>query len=196
MAGERIYPETVATEFPQPPVSFTDAEGRPIEVRAYEQHGPPDATLATDEESDPPPEDAAFEPLVAMYADFDPADRAQGVPPVGEVRIRDWLDTLLAREGFDVLAWHEDSVAGHATLVPDSGETYELAIFVHQDYQGAGIGTRLIEALLGHGQAHGVEYVWLTVERWNRPAVALYEKVGFETAAAESFEMEMSIRLN
>ncbi|AHG02657.1 protein N-acetyltransferase [Halobacterium sp. DL1] len=195
MVGERVYPETVAAEFPRPPVSFTDGEGRAVEVGAYEQPVPPGAAPAHDE-SDPPPAERAFEAVVEMYATFDPADRAQGVPPVGETRIREWLDTLLAREGFDVLAWNGDIVAGHATLVPDSASTYELAIFVHQDYQGAGVGTRLIEALLGHGQEHGVEYVWLTVERWNRPAVALYEKVGFETASAESFEMEMSIRLN
>ncbi|SEW13741.1 GNAT family N-acetyltransferase [Halobacterium jilantaiense] len=181
MAGERVYPDEVAGAFPEPPVSFTDGEGRDLEVRGFE---------TVDEET------AAVDALVAMYDDFDPSDRAQGVPPVGEDRVRDWLDTLLEQDGFDVVAWHGDEVAGHATLVPDDGETYELAIFVHQTYQGAGIGTRLIEALLGHAQANGAELVWLSVERWNRPAVALYEKVGFETASAESFEMEMAIRLN
>jgi len=181
MAGERVYPDEVAGTFSEPPVSFTDGEGRDLEVRAFE---------TVDDEA------AAVDALVAMYDDFDPSDRAQGVPPVGEDRVRDWLDTLLEQDGFDVVAWHDDEVAGHATLVPDDGETYELAIFVHQTYQGAGIGTRLIEALLGHAQANGAELVWLSVERWNRPAVALYEKVGFETASAESFEMEMAIRLN
>lgn len=173
----RAYPEEVAGEFPRPPRSFTDREGRDIEVRAYDGS------------------EAAFEALVEMYVDFDPADRAQGVPPVGEENVRQWLDTVLSG-GYDVLAWHGDEVAGHATLVPEDDEVYELAIFVHQSYQGAGIGTELIEALLGHGQAHDVEIAWLTVERWNRPAVGLYEKVGFETASAESFEMEMAIRLN
>jgi len=66
---------------------------------------------------------------------------------------------------------------------------------VDQPYQGAGIGTALIRALLGHGARAGIEYVWLTVERWNRAAVALYEKVGFETASAESFELEMAAHL-
>jgi len=180
MPGERAYPDEVAGSFPEPPVSFADGEGRDVEVRAFE------------DEAD---EAAAVDALVAMYDSFDPADRAQGVPPVGEQRVRDWLETLLEQDGFDVVAWHGDEVAGHATLVPDDGETYELAIFVHQSFQGAGIGTRLIEALLGHAQANGAELVWLSVERWNRPAVALYEKVGFETASAESFEMEMAIRL-
>ena len=181
MPGERVYPETVAADFPATPVSFADGEGRDIEVRGF------DGARATE---------AAFDAVVAMYDDFDPADRAQGVPPVGEDRVRDWLETLVEQDGFDVVAWDGDDVAGHATLVPDDESTYELAIFVHQSYQGAGIGTNLIEGLLGHAQASGAELVWLSVERWNRPAVALYEKVGFETASAESFEMEMAIRLN
>jgi len=93
-----------------------------------------------------------------------------------------------------VFAWDGDTVAGHATLVPDD-DAHELAIFVDQAYQGAGVGTALIRALLGHGARVGIERVWLTVERWNRAAVALYEKVGFETASAESFELEMAARL-
>jgi ribosomal protein S18 acetylase RimI-like enzyme len=95
------------------------------------------------------------------------------------------------------VALEGDRVVGHATLVPDEdGETVELAIFVHHDYQGAGIGSKLIRGLLGHGQRVGVEKVWLTVERWNDAAVALYESVGFETSSAESFELEMTLRLN
>ncbi|MFW5920187.1 MAG: GNAT family N-acetyltransferase, partial [Halanaeroarchaeum sp.] len=72
---------------------------------------------------------------------------------------------------------------------------YELAIFVLQDYQGVGIGEELLERLLGFGQRQGITCVWLTVERWNRPAINLYKKVGFETTDAQSFEHEMSIRL-
>ena len=70
------------------------------------------------------------------------------------------------------------------------------SIFVLQSHQGAGIGTALIESVLGHGADQGISQVWLTVERWNRPAVGLYEKIGFETTDAESFELEMAIRLD
>jgi GNAT superfamily N-acetyltransferase len=157
-------------------VTFEDREGRSIEIRPFDGEG------------------AELEALVGMYVSFDPADRAQGIPPGGEPRIRSWLDEICADDCLNVVAWHGEEAAGHATLVP-GGEAYELAIFVHQTYQRAGIGTRLIEALLGYGGQEGVERVWLTVERWNRPAVALYEQVGFETSDAESFELEMSLRL-
>jgi ribosomal protein S18 acetylase RimI-like enzyme len=167
-----------AASLPRPPRTVTDAEGREIALRAYD--GDADERTA----------------LVEMYVDFDPADRAQGIPPVGEKKVRDWLDTLLDGESFNVLAWQGEAVVGHATLVADGDQGYELAIFVAQAHQGAGIGTQLLRTLLGHGAAHGVEHVWLTVERWNHPAIALYERVGFETASSESFEIEMERTLH
>ncbi|WP_415381633.1 GNAT family N-acetyltransferase [Halosimplex sp. TS25] len=171
----RTYPDDAADPFPEPPLSFTDGEGREIRI---EESGGDD-----------------FDALVEMYGQFDPADRAQGIPPVKEEAISKWLDTLLSEESLNVVAVHEGAPIGHAILVPDREEAFELAVFVLGDYQSAGIGTELLQALLGHGRAGGVEQVWLTVERWNEPAIALYEKLGFETSNAESFELEMSIRL-
>lgn len=176
MTGGRNYPNTVAGPFETPPVRFEDREGRAIEIRPYDGG------------------DATFEALVEMYLAFDPADRAQGIPPGDEERVRTWLESLLEKGGLNVIAWDGDSVAGHATLVPDD-DTYELAIFVFQAYQEAGIGTRLMRGLLGYGAENGVDRVWLSVERWNKPAIGLYEKVGFEISTSESFEMEMSARI-
>lgn len=174
--SERIYPDTAAGPFPEPPMSFADREGRTVEIRPYDPGG------------------GDYESLVSMYLDFDPADRAQGIPPGRENRIRDWLDNILDGDCLNVVAWDGDDAAGHATLVPDD-DAYELAIFVLQKYQKAGIGTNLMEVLLGYGSANDVELVWLTVERWNRAAVSLYKKIGFETSDAESFELEMTLRL-
>ncbi|WP_435159365.1 GNAT family N-acetyltransferase [Haladaptatus sp. DFWS20] len=175
MNDNRRFPDEAAGPFPEPPLSFTDREERDIEIRPFE---------GGDEEG-----------LIEMYVDFDPADRAQGIPPATERRVRDWIETLTDGDGLNVVAWHGDAVAGHATLVPDGDSAYELAIFVHQEYQRAGIGSHLIRTLLGYGKEQDIEKVWLTVERWNRAAVNLYRNVGFETADAESFELEMVLRL-
>lgn len=175
--SDRIYPEAPAEAFSEPPIEFEDREGRPIEIRPYQG------------------EEAELEALVEMYLEFDPADRAQGIPPGRENRIRSWLENILSDDCLNVIAWDDEAVAGHATLVPAEEGAYELAIFVLQEYQQAGIGTKLIEALLGYGRANDVEKVWLTVERWNRAAVSLYKKIGFETSDAESFELEMTLRL-
>ncbi|MGQ4554395.1 GNAT family N-acetyltransferase [Halobellus sp. GM3] len=176
MSRDRRYPDAVAGPFETPPLRFEDHEGRAIEVRPYE---------GTDRE---------YEAVASMYVAFDPADRAQGIPPSEEQRIHEWLGNILTDECLNVVAWDGETAAGHATLVPD-GDAYELAIFVLQAYQQAGIGTHLMKSLLGYGAESGVEKVWLTVERWNQPAVNLYRKIGFEVSDSESFEMEMGIRL-
>jgi GNAT superfamily N-acetyltransferase len=174
--SDRVYPDEPSGPFEAPPIGFADGEGREIEIRPYD---------GSDDER---------EALVEMYEAFDPADRAQGIPPGKEARIREWLSNILDEDCLNVIAWDGDTAAGHATLVPD-GDAYELAIFVLQAYQRSGIGTRLMYALLGYGSAEGVEKVWLTVERWNHPAVNLYQSVGFETSDTESFELEMAIRV-
>jgi ribosomal protein S18 acetylase RimI-like enzyme len=170
----RSYPDDSVGPFERPPETFTDAHAREIEISVYD--------------------DEEFAALAEMYVAFDPADRAQGIPPANEGAIDEWLDTILA-SGYDVVAYHGDACVGHATLVADSDGAHELAIFVLDTHQAAGIGSRLLEALLGHAGREGTERVWLTVERWNQTAIALYRKVGFGTCDTESFEMEMAIRL-
>lgn len=187
MVGTRQYPDEPAGPFPSPPTTFEDREGRPIEIRASDDF------------------EDTLEDVVEMYVQFDPTDRAQGIPPTGEGRIRTWLETI-AEESVNVVARHGEDVVAHAMLVPDTDDPaaiadngeieWELAIFVLQDYQRAGIGTQLLEHLLGHASDVGIERVWLTVERWNNPAIALYERVGFESTGTESFEQEMAIRLS
>ena len=170
----REYPTEIAGPYEAPPRSVIDKEGRDVEVRRY---------------------DGEFGEVVEMYLSFDPADRAQGIPPTDEEATREWLESLLGTDCINVLARHEERVVGHAVLVPDRHGEHELAIFVLREYQEAGIGTALVETLLGAGRREGVEHIWLTVERWNAPGVALYRKVGFEASGPGSFELEMAATL-
>jgi len=173
--AERVYPDSPAGPFPGPPRTFEDEQARTITFR----------TAGGDD----------LEAVVEMYLDFDPADRAQGVPPSGPDRIRSWVEDLL-EAGVNVVAFDGDEVVGHAVLVPDEvGDGYELAIFVLQDHQSAGIGTELLKTLLGHGAEDGIERVWLTVEPWNYAAIHIYEKLGFEPCGTGSFDREYSILL-
>jgi ribosomal protein S18 acetylase RimI-like enzyme len=170
MNGEGI---TDVSEFPKPPFGFEDGEGRGIEVRGY---------------------DGERGALLSMYEGFDPGDRAQGIPPVRGDALERWLDGIL--EGVNAVAWDGDDAVGHATLVEDEGmDAHELAIFVAQSHQCAGVGSRLIRGVLALAYDRGVRDVWLSVERWNRAAVRLYNGVGFEKTRREGFEIEMGTRL-
>jgi GNAT superfamily N-acetyltransferase len=169
------FPDEPAGDFPAPPREFDDREDRTVTVRT-----------ATQEDR---------EPLVSMYLAFDPEDRAQGIPPSREDAIREWLGAVAGPDSPGVVAVVGGDLVGHAMLVPDGEEAYELAIFVLQEYQSAGIGTELLRTLLGLAQQEGIDRIWLTVERWNDPAVRLYRSVGFETTEETGLELEMSIRV-
>jgi ribosomal protein S18 acetylase RimI-like enzyme len=160
-------------EYPGLPFSFTDEADRDIGVRQF---------------------DGRTDALVEMYRTLDPADRSQGIPPRSEERLVSWVETLTG-EGLNLVAWHGDRAVGHAVLMPMDDERWELAIFVHSDYQAARIGTRLLECLFGYGNEHGVERVWLSVQRHNTVALDLYESMGFERLGGRSeFKMERSLR--
>ncbi|MDZ7688223.1 MAG: GNAT family N-acetyltransferase [Halobacteriales archaeon] len=164
---------TDVLEFPTPPFEFDTKEDRTVEVREY---------------------DGDREALRRMYEEFDPADRAQGIPPVREDALERWLDTVL--EGVNVVAFCDDEAVGHATLVEEERmDAHELAIFVLQRYQGEGVGSNLMRGTLTLAYERGVRDVWLTVERWNHAAIRLYKKTGFEVTMQESFEIEMATRL-
>ena len=155
------------------PASFSDKEGRSIEICTYDEH------LRIDE----------FEPLVGLYGAFDTTDRTLGLPPSGGKQIRTWLKRVLT--GQNVIAWYEDVVAGHAVLVEVQPAVYELGVFVHQTFQSAGIGFQLVTSLLRWGIENEVETVQLVVERQHRAAVELFQKTGFRRENAWDTELEM-----
>ena len=146
------------------PATIEDGSGRAIRFAPYEP--------------------AARESLVDMYATFDPTQRAQGIPPVRRDAVESWLDSVL--EGPSLLAWHEDRVVGHVLFVPDGDGAHELAIFVHQGYQDAGVGTALLRRGLDHARAAGVTRVWLSVTWGNDRARAVYRRAGFERERTRS----------
>jgi len=188
-----------------------------------------------------PYRDADREALVAMYDGWDPADRAQGTPPLGADAVRDWLDDVT--DGPNVVAVDGDAaprvdagdagdgqgggtdgdgttgggtdgdgpgnggaddggadagdgrVVGHAMFVPDGTDRHEFAIFVDADYRGAGVGTTLALAGMGHAAAEGVDYVWLSVEAGERGLQRWYSRLGFSTVNPMGYAHRMSRRL-
>lgn len=153
-----------------PPFTVTDTNGREVHYRPYR-------------ESD-------FESLVSMYGDFDPTQRAQGVPPLTTEEIQEWISSVLG--GVNVVAIINDEVVGHIGFVPDGTDRHELMIFVHQDYQQAGIGSNLMGAGLGHARETGVGYVWLSVEKTKRYQQRFYSKAGFSAVNPMGMTYRMS----
>jgi ribosomal protein S18 acetylase RimI-like enzyme len=61
--------------------------------------------------------------------------------------------------------------------------TPELAIAVVPNARGRGVGSALLDSLLGRARADGHDSVSLAVDRQNAGAIALYERHGFEKTA-------------
>ena len=92
------------------------------------------------------------------------------------------------------LAWYRFWTAEvHSYGFVDS-ETPELGIAVKEWHRRRGIGTGLLEALLVHARDLGIRQMSLSVEQDN-PALALYEKLGFQQVSVVSNAWTMAIRL-
>lgn len=133
--------------------------------------------------------------LEAFYAEFRPVRAAQGLPPEGEVRVRRWLDRILAA-GEHLAVEDEGGLLGHAMLIPaeDPGAR-EYAIFLHQAVRGRGLGTAINRTAVELARAAGVRRMWLSVEPRNRAAVRSYEKAGWRFIPATLYAAELEMEL-
>jgi ribosomal protein S18 acetylase RimI-like enzyme len=79
-----------------------------------------------------------------------------------------------------ITAWDGALMMGFARATSDG--IYRATIWdvvVHPDYQGAGIGRKLVETILSHPHVSHVERVYLMTTNQQR----FYEKIGFEENA-------------
>ena len=58
--------------------------------------------------------------------------------------------------------------------------TADLAIYLHPDYQGKGLGTYLLERAVERSSSLGIETLTATIFASNDGSVALFRKMGFE----------------
>jgi ribosomal-protein-alanine N-acetyltransferase len=70
-------------------------------------------------------------------------------------------------------------LAGHAVMSAAVGECHLLNLCVHPDWQGRGLGRRMLLRLFSIGRANNADTAFLEVRASNRRAIALYESEGF-----------------
>jgi N-acetylglutamate synthase-like GNAT family acetyltransferase len=115
--------------------------------------------------------DVDFEQLLRLYAQaaFWARDRR-----------REDLELAIAHSNPVITAWDGDLMMGFARATSDG--VYRATIWdvvVHPDYQGAGIGRKLVETILSHPHVARVERVYLMTTNQQR----FYERIGFEQNA-------------
>ncbi|MCR9247666.1 MAG: bifunctional helix-turn-helix transcriptional regulator/GNAT family N-acetyltransferase [bacterium] len=113
---------------------------------------------------------------IERYFEIEPSDRAVLEDPVGGILDRGG-NILLARLG--------DRVLGTVALLRH-GDGLELAkMAVDPSAQGLGIGERLGHAAIARARELGATHVYLESNRRLRPAMRLYDKLGFREIAGE-----------
>ncbi len=100
--------------------------------------------------------------------------------PDGEHIWRVWSDTatlLVARivDGSPPIRESGDIAGALVQFPTKNGELFLHKVMVHPDCRGTGIGTQLIRAALAQANSP----VLLTVDPHNKPAVHIYEQLGF-----------------
>lgn len=70
-------------------------------------------------------------------------------------------------------------VVGHGIMSIGAGECHVLNLCIHPQWQGLGLGRRLLRRLLGLARTKGVDTAFLEVRVSNRPARDLYASEGF-----------------
>ncbi len=84
---------------------------------------------------------------------------------------REWARVDIARE--------DRAIVGFCNYWLVKDEVHLLAVATHPDRRRAGIGRRLMDHLLALARARASTLVTLEVRRTNRPAISLYEQLGF-----------------
>ncbi len=91
-----------------------------------------------------------------------------------------YLDSLADEAGrFHVVAVSGRAVVGHGGLLFVEPDAHLTTVAVGPDRQGAGIGSRVVAALVRHSIARGLEAMTLEVRASNRAAQAVYRRFGF-----------------
>jgi [ribosomal protein S18]-alanine N-acetyltransferase len=89
---------------------------------------------------------------------------------------------LERRSVLGLVARRAESLAGFALAGCADADGEILSLAVAEAERGAGLGRRLLEALLAGLRKRGVARVHLEVRGSNAAALALYESLGFRTA--------------
>jgi ribosomal protein S18 acetylase RimI-like enzyme len=92
-------------------------------------------------------------------------------------------------QGF--VAEMDDQIAGYVRLFfnRDENRLYVPSLYFLPEFQGQGMGKRLLEAAEGYAKEKHLDELWIGVMVKNRQALVFYRKVGFQFVREEPFTM-------
>jgi RimJ/RimL family protein N-acetyltransferase len=125
------------------------------------------------------PED--FDSMLAMFDSLSKEALQFGLPPYDRPRLERWVSGL--EGGVLLLALNRAQVVGVAMIFGRALTRLkgigEFVIYIHQDYQGKGLGTFITRQILKEAKRKGFHRVGLGVVADNAAAIKAYVRAGF-----------------
>lgn len=92
---------------------------------------------------------------------------------------QDFLEMIEADYAYYLVAEEGDSIVGCCGFRNISGEGEITNVVIKPEYQGKGIGRKLLEKILALAESLGIDACTLEVRVSNQIAIHLYESMGF-----------------
>jgi putative acetyltransferase len=135
-----------------------------------------------------PKQSSDTEMLWTMFSTLSDGSLSNLAPPFTRERIEGWTSNIDCDKVLTIVAVTRERggqrIVSTASLSFNTQEIFkhkaELSIAVHDDYQNMGIGTAMLNHLVGIAKMKKLRKIWLLVNTDNDRAVHLYKKVGFE----------------
>jgi ribosomal protein S18 acetylase RimI-like enzyme len=108
---------------------------------------------------------------------------AYDVEAFGKTGLRTYDLAVVAEVGAMFVARNEEEVVGACELLREMWNPaffYIVGFYVRPEWQGQGLGRRLLQGVAGECRALGAEGLLLTVSPDNIRAITLYRRMGFE----------------
>lgn len=95
------------------------------------------------------------------------------------------LDAMIGQienQNYTYLAVREDGeLCGYIGVKPEDGDRFFLSkLYLRQDKRGRGIASAMLKRVFEEAQKSGKKSVYLTVNKHNSHAIAVYKKTGFK----------------
>lgn len=121
-----------------------------------------------------------FEKIMMMYERYEPKRGIMGVPPENPIRLEAWVRHFF-EDGITnlVVMDPDDTIVGHASILPITEEVAEYFMALLPVDQSAGIGGMLAVIVLETARYLSIRRLWICVEKTNIRALHLHQKLGF-----------------
>ena len=120
--------------------------------------------------------------LVEFFASMSAKALEWGMPPYTDEVVDRWISNL--ENMIALVAIYDKLIAGYAMISKGTRERRkgvgDLAMYLHQDFQNAGLGTAVLSRLLSLAKKEGLHRIGLHVIADNKIAIHLYENLASE----------------